>query len=139
MSFSLSKNQPPEVDPWAAENMRFDRLLAIGKPIQRKTAEEYGPALDSYLDFAIKHHMLIEPNPDLLSFYVVYMNHYIGPALTDKYLTEAVDQLQPYFPDVRKTRRHQVVSRTLVGCFRRDLEAAARPQDDEDVSEEGGE
>lgn len=77
--------------------MQFDRLLAIGKPIQRKTAQEYGPALDSYLDFAIKHQFPIEPNPDTLSFYVVYMNHYVGPFLTDKYLTEVVNQLEPYF------------------------------------------
>ncbi|KAJ3969354.1 hypothetical protein EV361DRAFT_972395 [Lentinula raphanica] len=64
------------------------------------------------------HDMPLDPTPDTLSFYVVYMSHHIEPRSVDSYLSGICNQLEPYFPNVRVARKSDLVSRTLKGCKR---------------------
>ncbi|TRM63047.1 hypothetical protein BD626DRAFT_363029, partial [Schizophyllum amplum] len=62
------------------------------------------------------HHLPLDPTPDTLSLYTVYMCHHIKPQSVDSYLSGICNQLEPFYPDVRKNRRHPLVARTLAGC-----------------------
>ncbi|KAI0737012.1 hypothetical protein BC629DRAFT_1265215, partial [Irpex lacteus] len=81
------------------------------------------------------HQFPIEPTPDTLSFYTVYMCHHIKPASVDSYLSGICNQLEPFFPQVRSARKSPLVARTLAGC-KRMLGAPAsrkRPLGEDDV------
>ncbi|KAJ3882197.1 hypothetical protein F5051DRAFT_309257, partial [Lentinula edodes] len=64
------------------------------------------------------HNLPVEPTPDTLSFYTVFMSHHISPNSVDSYLSGITNQLEPYFPHVREARKSPLVSRTLKGCKR---------------------
>ncbi|KJA22750.1 hypothetical protein HYPSUDRAFT_110934, partial [Hypholoma sublateritium FD-334 SS-4] len=64
------------------------------------------------------HDFPVEPTEDTLSFFVVYMSHHIKPDSVGTYLSGICNQLEPYFPDVRASRRSSIVTRTLKGCKR---------------------
>ncbi|KAG1799971.1 hypothetical protein EV424DRAFT_1274656, partial [Suillus variegatus] len=65
------------------------------------------------------HHFPVEPTPDTLSFYVVYMCQHIQPRSVESYLTGIVSQLEPYFPAVRSIRQSHLVKQSLQGSARR--------------------
>ncbi|KAG1769361.1 hypothetical protein EDD22DRAFT_754753, partial [Suillus occidentalis] len=65
------------------------------------------------------HHFPVEPTPDTLSFYIVYMCQHIQPRSVECYLSGIVSQLEPYFPSVRNIRQSQLVKRSLQGSARR--------------------
>ncbi|TDL28529.1 hypothetical protein BD410DRAFT_682895, partial [Rickenella mellea] len=62
------------------------------------------------------HHFPIEPTPDTLSFFVVYMSHHISPQSVASYLSGISSTLEPHFPLVRQSRLSRIVTRTLAGC-----------------------
>jgi hypothetical protein len=64
------------------------------------------------------HNFPVEPTPDTLSFYVVYMSHHIKPSSVDSYLSGITQQLEPYFPSVREVRKSMLLRRTIAGCKR---------------------
>ena len=64
------------------------------------------------------HNFPIDPTPDTLSFFKVYMSHHIKPSSVDNYLLGICQQLEPYFPSVRKARKSMICTRTLTGCKR---------------------
>ncbi|PBK83692.1 hypothetical protein ARMGADRAFT_881496, partial [Armillaria gallica] len=64
------------------------------------------------------HNFPIEPTPDTLSFFVIYMSYHIKPKSVDSYLSGICNQLEHYFPDVRAIRKSLLVKRTLKGCMR---------------------
>jgi len=64
------------------------------------------------------HNFPVDPTPDTLSFFTVYMSFHIKPDSVDTYLSGICQQLEPYFPDVRKNRKSPLVRRTLDGCKR---------------------
>jgi hypothetical protein len=106
----------PSRKPWSIDRLRHERAIAIGCSIEPSTAATYSSALHSYLTFCAAHQLPNSPTPDTLSFFVVYMSHHIKPQSVDNYLSGICNQLEPYYPDVRATRRHPLVSKTLAGC-----------------------
>ena len=68
--------------------------------------------------FVRMHNFPIDPTPDTLSFFTVYMSHHIKPSSVDNYLSGICQQLEPYFPSVRKARKSMICTRTLTGCKR---------------------
>ena len=44
------------------------------------------------------------------------MCHHIKPSSVDAYLSGICNQLEPFYPNARLNRRHQLVTRTLHGC-----------------------
>ncbi|KAF9026611.1 hypothetical protein BDZ89DRAFT_883478, partial [Hymenopellis radicata] len=65
------------------------------------------------------HHFPVEPTPDTLSFYVVYMCANIKPRSVASYLTGICNKLEPYFPGVSANRKSILVARSLSGCMKR--------------------
>ncbi|KAJ3850663.1 hypothetical protein EV368DRAFT_6185, partial [Lentinula lateritia] len=64
------------------------------------------------------HNLPVEPTPDTLSFYTVFMSHYISSNLVDSYLSGITNQLEPYFPHVCEAHKSPLISHTLKGCKR---------------------
>ena len=83
---------------------------------QHLNLESYGSALNSYLTFVCMHNFPIDPTPDTLSFFIVYMCHHIKPSLVDNYLFGICQQLEPYFPSIHEAWKSMVCTRTLTGC-----------------------
>jgi hypothetical protein len=100
------------------ERLARERSIALGLAIDRSTHLNYSSALNSYISFCRLHGFPIEPTPDTLSFYTVYMSHHIKPSSVDSYLSGICQQLEVYFPDVRAARKSVLVHRTLTGCKR---------------------
>ncbi|KAG2743561.1 hypothetical protein P692DRAFT_20666066, partial [Suillus brevipes Sb2] len=65
------------------------------------------------------HHRPIDPTPDTLSYFTVWLSHHIEPRSVDNYLSGIANRLEFMFPDVRVARRSPLVTRTLQGCKRR--------------------
>ena len=117
----ISRNIPakqPVRQAWTRDQLERERAIALGQAIDNSTWYNYSSALNSYLDFVKNHGFPVEPNPDTFSFYVVYMSHHVKPASVDTYPSGICQQLEPFFPDVRKYRKSLLVSRTLKGCKR---------------------
>ncbi|KAF7966215.1 hypothetical protein HWV62_39668 [Athelia sp. TMB] len=115
MNLALSSRQPSRT-AWTLERLRYECMVAVVSTIDRSTTITYTSALQSYLTFCRLHSFPIEPTPDTLSFFTVYMSHHIKPSSVDSYLSGICNQLEPFFPDVREARRHRLVTRTLRGC-----------------------
>ena len=88
----------------------------FGSAIDPSSLSSYSSALNSYITFCRAHQFPIDPTPETLSFYTVYMCHHIKPKSVDNYLSGISNQLEPFFPNVRSHRRHLLVTRTLKGC-----------------------
>jgi len=108
----------PKRERWSMERLIRERALALGEAIDLSTKKSYGSALNSYLNFIRLHDLPAEPTADTLSLFTVYMSFHIKPDSVDSYLSGIVQQLEPYFPDVRKARKSILVHRTLTGCKR---------------------
>jgi len=103
---------------WSKERLIHERALALGHSIDTSTWKNYESALNSYLNFVKLHDLPVNPTPDNLSFFTVFMSHHIKPSSVDTYLSGICQQLEPYFPNVRETRKSILVHRTLEGCKR---------------------
>jgi hypothetical protein len=106
----------PIREPWTHERLVQERAISLGQAINISTWKNYRSALNSYLLFIRMHNMLVEPTPDALSLFTVYMSHHIKPDSVDTYLSSICQQLEPYFPHVCEARKSCLVHRTLQGC-----------------------
>ena len=64
------------------------------------------------------HQFDIEPTPDTLSYYIVYMSHQISPRSVKSYLSGLVQQLEPDFPNIQDVRGSHLVTRAMKGCLK---------------------
>ena len=55
---------------------------------------------NSYLMFCNLHNLPIDPTPDTLSFFTVFMSHHIHPKSVDNYLSGICNNLEGLFPDI---------------------------------------
>ena len=101
------------------ERLLTERSITLGMSLDNSTNRTYSSHLNSYLNFCHLHHFPIEPNSDVLSFYITYMSQHIHPRSVETYLSGIVTQLEPFFPHVREVRRSRLVVRTLKGALRR--------------------
>ena len=109
--------QPPQA-VWPRDRLLRERAIALGLVINVSTLNCYGSALNSYLTFVRLHHLPVEPTPDTLSFFIVFMSRHIEPCSVSSYLSGICQQLEPYFEDVRRNRHTPLVERTMKGCLR---------------------
>ena len=115
ISSSVCARQPPR-QPWTCERLFQERAITLGQGIDNSTWKNYGSALNSYLNFIKLHNFPLEPTPDTLSLFTVYLSHHIKPSSVGTYLSGICQQLEPYFPNVRSARNSALVHRTLQGC-----------------------
>ena len=108
----------PLREVWPMARLIHERVIALGNEIDKTTLSNYGSALNSYISFTTSHNFPIEPTPDTLSFYTVYMSYYVNPRTVNTYLSGISQQLEPYFPLVKEARNSTLVRRTLKGCMR---------------------
>ena len=109
-------SRQPHRAPWTRERLEHERAMALGNAIDASSAASYSSALQSYVTFCRSHNFPIDPTPDTLSFFTVFMCHHIKPSSVDAYLSGICNQLKPFYPHARSNRRHQLVARTLRGC-----------------------
>lgn len=115
---SAGSRQPLRV-AWTEERLFLERSIALGLAIEPSTSAAYDSHLNSFINFCQLHHRLIDPTPDTLSYYVVWLSHHIEPRSVDTYLSGIANKLEFMFPEVRAARRSPLVTRTLQGCKRR--------------------
>lgn len=115
---SSRRSRQPVREAWSRERLIRERSIALGQAIDQSTLKSYSSALNSYLAFVRLHDFPVEPTPDTLSFYTVFMCSHIKPGSVTAYLSGLCQQLEPYFPNVRAARLSPLVERTLKGCHR---------------------
>ena len=101
------------------ERLINERSISLGYSLDASSFGTYTSALNSYLTFCNLHQFPVDPTPDTLSFYVVFLSTYIKPDSVNSYLSGICRQLEPFYPDIRRNRNSMLVSRTLAGCMRR--------------------
>ncbi|KAH8915218.1 hypothetical protein BT69DRAFT_1200405, partial [Atractiella rhizophila] len=65
------------------------------------------------------HKFSLTPSRDTLSFYIVYMSHFVKPSTVKSYLSGIASFIEPYFPEWPAIRHSRLVKLTLAGCFKR--------------------
>jgi hypothetical protein len=115
---SATQSRQPTRVAWPRDRLLRECAITLGLAIDTSTLKNYSSALNSYLSFVRIHDFPVEPTPDTLSFYVVFMSHHIEPRSVVTYLSGICQQLEPYFPHVRASRHSPIVERTLKGCLR---------------------
>jgi hypothetical protein len=118
MNFEPILSRQPTRQPWTHERLVRERAIALGHAIDRSTKSSYNSATNSYLTFCHLHHRPVDPTPETLSFFTVFMCHHINPKSVDNYLSGICNNLENYFPNIRSARNSPLVSRTLAGCKR---------------------
>jgi hypothetical protein len=113
----VKSRQPPRA-AWPRDRLLRERAIALGLAIDTSTLQSYSSALNSYLTFVRLHNLPVEPTPDTLSFFVVFMSHHIEPRSVSSYLSGICQQLEPYFENVRRARHSPLVEKTMKGCLR---------------------
>ncbi|KAF8329071.1 uncharacterized protein EI90DRAFT_2924266 [Cantharellus anzutake] len=72
----------------------------------------------SYTTFCDTHDFLLKPSENTLSFYIVYMCHYIQPSSIKSYLSGICVELEGAWPEIHTIRNSPFVSRCLSGCMK---------------------
>ena len=96
-----------------------ERSISLGYSLDSSSFGAYTSALNSYITFCNLHHLPIDPTPDTLSFYIVFLSSHINPKSVNSYLSGICRQLEPFYPEIRHHRKSLLVSRTMAGCLRR--------------------
>ena len=71
----------PIKEAWTHEQLKHKKALTLSSAIEGSSTASYSTALQSYLSFCHLHWFPINLTPDTLSFYVVWMCHYISPKI----------------------------------------------------------
>ena len=112
-------SKQPKREAWTMERFINERSISLGFSLDASSYGNYTSALNSYLTFCNLHNFPVDPTPDTLSFYVVFLSTHIKPDSVNSYLSGICRQLEPFFPDIRHNRKSILVSRTMTGCMRR--------------------
>src|SRR5271168_4274412 len=117
MEVSPTSKQPHR-EAWTMDRLVNERSISLGYSLDASTYGTYTSALNSYLTFCNIHHLPVDPTPDTLSFFIVFLSSHINPKSVNSYLSGVCRQLEPFFPDVRPNRKSMLVTRTMAGCLR---------------------
>ena len=112
-------SRQPKREAWTMEQLVNERSISLGYSLDTSSFGTYTSALNSYLTFCNLHRLPVEPTPDTLSFYVMFLSTHIKPDSVNSYLSGICRQLEPFFGDVRRNRNSLLVTRTMTGCMRR--------------------
>lgn len=118
MNLNNQRTWQPIRGTWSREQLVHEQVLALGNALDKSTLSNYSSALNSYLNFVKMHDFPVEPTPQMLSFFTIYMSHHINPRSVNIYLSGILQQLKTYFPNVKEARNSLLVHRTLQGCMR---------------------
>ena len=114
-----STSRQPQREAWTMERLINECSISLGYSLDMSSFGTYTSALNSYLTFCNLHHLPVDPTPDTLSFYVVFLSSHIKPDSVNSYLSGICRQLEPFYPEVCQNRKTMLVSRTMAGCMRR--------------------
>lgn len=112
-------SRQPEREAWTREHLINECSISLGYSLDTSTFGTYTSMLNSYLTFCNLHALLVDPTPDTLSFYVVFLLSHIKLDSVNSYLLGICRQLEPFFTDICCNRNSMLVSRTMAGCMRR--------------------
>ena len=115
---SPTSRQPQRVT-WTMEHLVNKHSISLRYSLNTSSFGTYISALNSYLTFCNLHHLPVDPTPDTLSFYVVFLSTHIKPDSINSYLSGICQQLKPFFLDVHQNHKSLLVSQTLTRCMRR--------------------
>lgn len=118
LTISATSRQPRR-EAWTMERLINERSISLGFSLDASSFDAYSSALNSYITFCNLHDLPIDPTPDTLSFFVVFLSTHIKPDSVNSYLSGICRQLEAFYPDVRQNRKSLLVSRTMTGCMRR--------------------
>ena len=113
---SATSRQPVR-EAWTMDRLINERSISLGYSLDSSSFGVYTSALNSYLTFCNLHHFPVDPTPDTLSSYVVFLSSHISPKSVNSYLSGICRQLEPFFPDICQHRKSLLVSRTVAGCL----------------------
>jgi len=118
MSPEPRRGRQPVRDTWPLDRFLRERAIALGHTLDASTLRTYNSAFTSFMTFIRAHNFPMPPSEDTLSFYIVYMSHHISPRSITTYLSGIVQQLEPFYPDIRTIRNSKLIQRTLQGCMK---------------------
>ncbi|SRR5258708_582246 len=104
--------------PWSLEWLKEWQAWVIGSSLEWVTTKAYASAFLSYTSFCEKHHLPIQPTPDMLSFYIVYTSHYIQPHSVKSYLSGICAKLKLNWPEIWEICSSCIVTHTLASCIK---------------------
>lgn len=81
-----SSRQPTRV-AWTCECREYEHTIALGSAIDLSTVATYMSALQSYIAFCNLHSFAIDPTPNTLSLFTIFMCHHISPRSVSSYLS----------------------------------------------------
>jgi len=111
-----TKSRQPLRSAWSHEQLIREHAITLGFALDNSMLQTYNSHLQSYLSFCKLHLLNLEPTPDTLSFYIVFMAHHIKLTSVMQYLSGIVNSLEPHFPNIRANCHHILMTRTLVGA-----------------------
>ena len=79
MILSNVRSRQPLREVWTCKRLIRECAIALGQAVDNSTWKNYGSALNSYLNFIKMHKYPLEPSPDTLSLFTIYMCHHIKP------------------------------------------------------------
>src|SRR5271168_447485 len=116
MEVSATSRQPLR-EAWTMDRLVNESSISLGYSLDASTYGTYTSALNSYLTFCDIHRLPVDPTPNTLSFFIVFLSSHINAKSVNSYLSGICWQLEPFFPDVHTNRRTMLVTRTMASCL----------------------
>ncbi|KAJ3871468.1 hypothetical protein F5051DRAFT_306362, partial [Lentinula edodes] len=104
----------PVREVWSRECLLHERNIALGSVLESSSLSSYTSAVQSYVTFCCTHDFSIDPTTDTLSFYIIYICHFIKPKSVSSYLSGICNQLEVFYPDFCRNCAHPIVSHVFV-------------------------
>src|SRR5260370_11607351 len=117
MTAHSSSSRQPDHETWMLECLHLERACALGVCLEHSTTRTYASTFLSYSAFCQCHGFPICPTADTLSFFMVYMCHFIQPSSVKSYLSGICAKLEAHWPDACEIRKSHLVTQTLAACM----------------------
>ena len=94
MIIVATKSKQPNREAWSREQLARKHSIVLGLAINKSTHLNNSSALNSYITFCCLHDFPIEPTPDTLSFYTVFMSTTLNQPLSTPTYLASVNNLR---------------------------------------------
>ncbi|KAJ3805252.1 hypothetical protein F5876DRAFT_91577 [Lentinula aff. lateritia] len=98
-SMEIYNFTPPQL-VWSREHLLHKQNIALGNILEPSSLSLYTSAVQSYVTFCCTHDFSIDPTTDTLSFYIIYIHHFIKPKSVSSYLSGICNQLEVFYPNI---------------------------------------
>src|ERR1700733_5529791 len=112
-------SRQPVRHAWTMDRLIYECSILLGMATDNTTANTYTSATNSYLTFCKLHHLLIDPTPETLRYYITFQSSHINLKSVTSYLASICSNLEPFLPEICSNRAATLVKRTLKGALRR--------------------